>query len=326
MISNFSNANENEDLNKQGKAWVGTHYTILDKSILKDKLIEIGATYLIIGSEICPSTNRPHLQFYFESDYKKRVMTMRKILGCWCYVARGDAQENNVYCRKDNDHIEFGQRRRIKGKDKSDRYQHMIELASQSKFEEIIDLYPQHAVNRGLRNLREITTIKNEQTSFRYSMMCLWIYSKKPGTGKSRFAYEKFPQAYWKLDNKWFENYLGQDVIVWDELRKSHEHSLDKLLRWSDGYPCRAEVKNGSVMLNHTKFIVTSNFHPYEIWGEEEAKPVLRRFLCVEALEWDDKENDLLCKVEGRKDMKNFIDEIKKPVHLFTYLTNFCVF
>ena len=224
---------------------------------------------------------------------------------------------------KDQNFVEYGQPTVHEKIDKKEVYQEMIRLASQSKFEEIIDQFPQYVVNKGLRNMREVNSVKNQKTSFRDSMMCLWIYSHNSGTGKSRFAYEKFPQAYWKLDNKWFENYQGQDVIIWDEFRKSHEHSLDKLLRWSDGYPCLAEIKNGSVSLQHTKFIITSNYHPYEIWGEIEARPVLRRFLTVEALEWDDNENDLLCKIEGRKDSKNFIDELNYNVHLYIFLTNF---
>ena len=48
---------------------------------------------------------------------------------------------------------------------------------------------------------------------------------------------------------------------------------------WADRYPCYGEVKGGTVALCHTKFIVTSNYEPDDIWGTGVMlTAILRRF------------------------------------------------
>lgn len=46
---------------------------------------------------------------------------------------------------------------------------------------------------------------------------------------------------------------------------------INHLLRWFDRYKCLVECKHGMLPLYATKFIVTSNFHPNQIFkfGDE---------------------------------------------------------
>lgn len=45
-------------------------------------------------------------------------------------------------------------------------------------------------------------------------------YWGQPGAGKSRKAYEENPGAYRKAQNKWFDGYRGEKVIILDDLDK----------------------------------------------------------------------------------------------------------
>lgn len=65
--------------------------------------------YLIIGSEIAPTTGTPHFQMYIEfinpatfNQLKKRFPTAH------IQASDGSAENNVVYCKKENNYIEFG--------------------------------------------------------------------------------------------------------------------------------------------------------------------------------------------------------------------------
>lgn len=79
------------------------------------------------------------------------------------------------------------------------------------------------------------------------------------GVGKSRYCREKFPAAYWKGRDKWFDCYTAQEVVIIDDYYGWLP--LDFLLRLCDRYPFDVEVK-GSKTAFLAKFIVfTSNVH-----------------------------------------------------------------
>ncbi len=91
-----------------------------------------------------------------------------------------------------------------------------------------------------------------------------------PGTGKSHAARTKFPDAYIKSQNKWFDGYSGQNAIILDDL---DTNTLGHYLKiWTDKYPCVGEVKKGTVPLLHDHFIITSNKSIDELF---EADPVM---------------------------------------------------
>lgn len=47
----------------------------------------------------------------------------------------------------------------------------------------------------------------------------VWIYGP-PGTGKTRYVHEKYDDIYDKGQNKWWDGYTGQKVVLIDDLDK----------------------------------------------------------------------------------------------------------
>lgn len=67
-------------------------------------------TYIVIGKEIAPTTGTPHLQCYIQLKSKKRLSYIQKHINSRAHyeIAKGTAEDNVKYCKKDGNFIEKG--------------------------------------------------------------------------------------------------------------------------------------------------------------------------------------------------------------------------
>lgn len=118
-----------------------------------------------------------------------------------------------------------------------------------------------------------------------------WFYGP-PGTGKTRAAmFSKLivGKRFKKDVNKWFDGYEGEPVIVMDDFGSNDmpDSLADRfgyyLKKWADRYAVTGEVKGSTVELQHTHFIVTSNYSLEEIFKRDPVmlEAVSRRFRVV---------------------------------------------
>lgn len=82
----------------------------------------------------------------------------------------------------------------------------------------------------------------------------------KTGTGKTKYAQEFDPKAYWKEHGKWWDGYTNQNTIIIDEFYGWIPFT--ELLRVCDRYTYRGETKGGTVNIVSKTVIITSNKEP----------------------------------------------------------------
>lgn len=80
------------------------------------------------------------------------------------------------------------------------------------------------------------------------------------GTGKSRWAMENYPDAYWKQRSQWWDGYADHQAVVIDEFYGWLP--FDLLLRLCDRYPLLVESKGGQVNFVAKTIVITTNQIP----------------------------------------------------------------
>lgn len=255
---------------KQYRAWVFTlnNYTQQDLDELK---LRPPLRYMLFGKEVGSEKQTPHLQGYIYTTMKCTLARCRKILPPFARAhfepRRGSHSDARNYCIKEGDFTELGTPPKENGGT----------LGSALDGNTLMSTSLTDLLEEGLVSPYSIPTLYkakaillNDCEPLSRATCCgVWIYGP-PGVGKSHIAHNLFPDAFIKQQNKWFDGYEGQETILLDDLDTS---ALGHHLKiWTDKWPCRGEIKGGTVPLRHKRFIITSNYLPSRIWNDD---PVL---------------------------------------------------
>lgn len=108
-------------------------------------------------------------------------------------------------------------------------------------------------------------------------------------------------------------------MVLLEDVGQTHVYLGDHLKIWADRYGFRSEQKFGSVVLRPKKIVVTSNYHPSELWTDKSVlDPILRRFKLIHypesykdriAREANEVRRDLL---QAMRNVQKEIDEKEK--------------
>lgn len=228
--------------------------------------------YIKYGREVAPSTQTPHLQgFVVTWDPVRKTKFKLFLRRAHIEVMKGSITENDAYCEKDGAWVEFGERpqqgRRndILGvKRRLDQGVALSDLVEQECFFGTV-----------MRNERSLTKYAEQQ---RFKRMCTEGY-KKPevhirvgpkGSGKTRYVYEQhgFANVFAVPDvtGKWHDGYMGQSVLLFDDVDPSKAPEIEYFKHITDGYPRHYPVKGGFCYIRPTHIYVTSNHQPAEWW------------------------------------------------------------
>lgn len=220
--------------------------------------------YVAYGVETCPTTQREHLQMWASCHKPQRLAGWKKIFpGAHIECMHGSFEQNDAYCSKESSLQCLGEKPMPNGKRKDLAY-FCERVQAGERFTEVVSDLPTVFVqyHTGLQKLAHLCTTPYEHDSVRG----VWIFGP-PGTGKSTYARTRFTDIYIKGQHKWFDGYAGQRTILLDDLdTKTLGHYL-KI--WMDKFSCSGETKGGHVHLQHTAFVVTSNYSIEYLFQED---------------------------------------------------------
>lgn len=268
----------------RSRAWCFTlnNYNDSDVRWCREAVERHLCRYIVVGQEVAPSGTL-HLQGYICFTNKKSLQTLKKLLigrSHWS-AARGDSESNFVYCSKDGNFFEFGDRPASQ-KRKGDLGKLYYDEAFSNAKQGLLELIPSDLRVRHYETWKRIKTDHQVTPSEDGTFTAFWYYGPT-GTGKSRRARELFPGSYFKLANKWFDGYQDQKSIIMDDVDVKHGVWLAYFLKiWTDRYAFQVEIKGGSMMIRPHVFVVTSNYSIRDIFPSvQDYEPLERRFQCV---------------------------------------------
>lgn len=221
----------------------------------------------------------PHIQALVYYATSKRPSHWKGI-SCWSKgISAIDAQVRvQHYCSKQDTRIDgpFECGKRPSALERKLDYGEALQKVKEGKWEEV---NPKILI-QNLGNLQRLQC----QWATAYespSTRGVWIHGK-PGFGKTHFARHKYPNAYIKSQNKWWDGYIAETSVILDDLDEGAKPLGHHIKIWADKWPCTGEIKGAQVKLQHKVFCITSNYLPEELWSDQTlCSAIRRRFIFI---------------------------------------------
>lgn len=281
---------KNYALNHKSQAWGGACFKDVDDISAWKKLCEGGkpkVLYCIVGNEVCPTTQRKHLQWYirFENEIVKRTV-MKHLPGMHVMPYNGGDFNNEKYSTKEgNLAYTFGTP--CKQGERSDLNLVRDQIKDGVKVDTLTmeNPYLFHQYGRTLSKVEDIVM----RGKFRTEMtQGVWMFGET-GVGKSHLAFDGFtPETHYVLnvnDNGWWEGYAQQDTVIINEFRGQIPYGelLDLVDKWPKSVKRRCREPMPFIS---KKLIVTSSLPPEVVYKNLHKKDSLsqlsRRFEILE--------------------------------------------
>lgn len=104
-----------------------------------------------------------------------------------------------------------------------------------------------------------------------------WICGPS-GCGKSRGVRETYPDAYYKMCNKWWDGYQNEETVIIEDIDENHKCLVHHLKLWADHGAFLAETKGGAINIRPKRIIVTSNCRLTEMAEGVHLEALQRRY------------------------------------------------
>nr|QUS52625.1 replication protein [Mute swan feces associated circular virus 17] len=239
-----------------------------------DTSLKAKLRYFAYSSEVCPTTGRSHLQGFAYSWKALKHGSWRKLFpGHHVEIMRGNFRENELYCSKEGNLVEFGEKPNNNGekkglidyKEELDKGKSVLEVADENP-----DLFQTYCMYRN--GLKEYAQYKRQKTmSDNRDVPDVFVRIGPPGTGKTRWLDDTFGMGGWITapDNTghWFDG-CDRDVILFDDVEIGAVPPLSLFKRLTDRYPLQVPVKGGFITWKPKVIVFTANSHPFEWWKD----------------------------------------------------------
>lgn len=333
---------QHQSTNVMLKKWEGTSFE--DLHTFKQRLGGMRIKYACLGSEVCPTTGRDHIQFYVETEERIRLSTIgnARHLGCTVfplrrpvkaaidYIINNPDKPNPVFeelgPRPDEYSEEQISQRVTQAQAKKAVNLEILALTRSGKFDIIADKYPGQYL-RSYQVLKKIYLDSIPKPEDKDNIQCILVRGHS-GCGKTQFLKRHFlrrEDVYWYNKNPNFvEKYEQQTTLVIDDLDKKHRNILNELKTTCDTVPQLFNCKFGSVWSNVRKIIITTQYTWAKLIGhnergqclDEELEAALsRRFTEFCIIRRDEKTDDVMVSMDNRSMMfpislRNYLLEI----------------
>lgn len=247
------------------------------------------ATYVAVSKEVGPANGVPHLHavVYFKDCQYPRVIRnkFRDMFSEPCY-AKSTNKQHLDYIQKENPAEERGTRpnenpnhgRHAGGETTKQLWQETKDLARQGRLEEI---EASHYVCQ-YGNLKRIA-MDNRPKPAPLPLGARkrdfeWWYGDA-GTGKSNTSWKQLCDEYGEENvfdkpptNKWIDASYPADAPwrINDVDKYASKHMACEFKVWAEEAPFRGEDKGLNIWARPSKIIVTSNYAPWDIWGDSQ--------------------------------------------------------
>ncbi|ARO38302.1 replicase [Circovirus sp.] len=216
--------------------------------------------YGIVGKELSPTTEMPHLQGFASLAKPMRFSTIKKHLDNRIHIekANGSDEDNQKYCSKAGQFFESGVPQ-SQGK-RNDLAAVVDTISNGADIESVARTHPTSFIkyHRGIKEY--IKTIR--PIPVRDFKTEVFYYYGEPGTGKSRTALEEakdrgMDSIYYKPRGLWWDGYAQQKCVIIDDFYGWIKY--DEMLKIMDRYPYKVQVKGGFEEFTSKYIWITSN-------------------------------------------------------------------
>lgn len=259
----------------------GITWTLYNYEPYVDLIKEYGKTecdYMIFGYEVCPTTGRKHLQGYHHYT-NARIYPNKK----WRavadlatngrdFISNGSAKQNYDYCSKLGDFFECGEMPEQGAR--TDWRQAINHLQEGGDIYSVVVEQPQL-----LPAIRSLERFKQMSLKPLNRPVNVIVLIGSPGTGKSRWAYDTYPDLYSKPEGSWYDGYIGQKTLLLDDYYGDIPYA--QLLKVCDRYPLQVPIKGGFIHAQWDTVIITSNRSP-DTWYHNDMSAFKRRISRIE--------------------------------------------
>lgn len=263
-------------MSQQARYWL---LTIPHNDWTKPQTLPQQLVYLRGQEEIGSDTGYRHWQLLAVFRRAVRLAAVKTIFGQSCHAEPSRSSAANDYVWKEDTRVadtnfEIGELP-FKRNSKTD-----WDAAKQKAKEGRIDEVPADVYIKYYNTLKTIARDNMVKPDDLSAPTGIWIHGP-PGVGKSHFAREQYPDAYLKPQNKWWDGYQGQRNVILDDFDSKQLGHLLKI--WADQYSFIAESKGHSAHIRPDRFVITSNYNPEQVFGEDQAlcAAIKRRFYII---------------------------------------------
>lgn len=264
--------------------WTLNNWTDEDLQSVRD-YAQTQSRYMCWSQEV-GDQGTPHLQGYVAWDNPRSLNKFKNSICTKLHYephTRGTAQQNRNYC--------LGMVEK-KGFTQNPTFEEVGEIPEQGTRTDWTS-----ALNH-LHNGADIPTVVEHQPQLLPAIRALERYkqlSLRPlnrdvkviaiigdaGTGKSRWAYDNYPDLYSKPDGQWYDGYTGQKTLLLDDYYGEIPYS--QFLKVLDRYPLQLPVKGAFTYAQYDTVIITSNKHPRH-WYIQGFTDALKRRISIRTM------------------------------------------